>query len=206
MAGHTENKGEKTRGIKPYIRKNGITILLGIGILVMIASPGAKSWVLRQLMMTGIFNARMDRGDPGKAAVPVPGFDFRDEEGRTVPVSSLEGKVVFINFWASWCPPCRAEMPSIRSLYDRYKTNPAVYFLMINEDTDIAVAKAYLGKENYPFPLSRAAGTIPAGIYSGVLPTTLVLDKAGRIRYRHEGFARYGTKKFIRQIDDLIKE
>src|SRR5690606_34627752 len=113
-----------------YIRKNGFTILLVIFIGVMFVSPDAKSFVLRQLMATGLFNASMD----GKRTAAPSAHDFRfvDEQGNIHHTASLRGKVVFINFWASWCPPCRAEFPSIETLYSRFKDNPDVFFLTIN--------------------------------------------------------------------------
>ncbi len=203
---NNNQKETSKKNFPQYIRKNGLSILLGIGLVVMIASPDAKSWVLKQLMITGIFNANIDNKNSEETFEKVADFKFKDENGNTANISSLQGKVVFINFWASWCPPCRAEFPSILSLYEKYKTNPNVYFLMVNEDENVSAAKSFLEEEHYPFPIFKIDGMIPSGIYSGTLPTTAVLDKKGRIRYHHEGFANYGSKKFIKQIDGIVNE
>lgn len=199
---------EKTPANKAgrFVRKNGISILLGIVIVVLFVSPDAKSWVLQQLMRTGIFNARIEGRAPDASGQAVVDFSFEDERGSIQHTSSLRGKVVFINFWASWCPPCRAEMPSIEKLYARLKNNPDVFFLTVNEDNDVAAAHDFLKSEKYSIPVYKTNGSVPAAIYAGTLPTTAVLDREGNIRLHHEGFANYGSKKFAEQIEKLINE
>lgn len=189
-----------------YIKKNSFTILMVIALGIMLISPNAKSFVLRQLMVTGIFNASIDKKDSDVSTQLAHDFDFKDDKGKAYNTSSLRGKVVFINFWASWCPPCRAEFPSIEELYSNFKSEPSVFFLTINEDQDIAKANTYLKKEKLSVPFFKSNGNIPSIIYTGTLPTTIVLDKKGKIRFRHEGFANYGSDKFIKQIEALINE
>ena len=154
-----------------YIRKNGFTILMVMFIGVVFVSPDAKLFVLRQLMATGFFNASIDDKGPDNANYANLDFDFSDEKGSVQNTSSFRGKVAFINFWASWCPPCRAELPSIEALYAKFKDNPDVFFLTMNEDSDITTAKAYLNKENFSLPLFRSNGNVPKKIYTGALPT-----------------------------------
>src|SRR5690606_34076818 len=185
---------------------NGFSALMGIAIVIMMVSPDAKSFMLRQMMLTGLFNASINQDDSGTSNQPAIDFRFEDDNGKIQNTSSLRGKVVFINFWASWCPPCRAEFPSIESLYSNYKTNPDIFFLMVNEDNDVAAAYAYLKNKKYSVPFYKAMGNVPGEIYTGALPTTIVLDKDGKIRFHHTGFANYGSEKFMRQIEELIQE
>ncbi|WPQ63075.1 TlpA disulfide reductase family protein [Chitinophaga sancti] len=189
-----------------FIRRNVFSILMGIFIVVILVSPDAKSWVLRQLMATGVFNARIEEKGYDATTQAVTDFDFEDGKGTVQNTASLRGKVVFINFWASWCPPCRAEFPSIETLYSTFRNNPNIFFLTVNEDDELSAADAYLKKENFTVPFYKTKGIVPGSIYTGTLPTTIVLDKNGTIRFRHEGFANYGAEKFIKQIEDLIKE
>lgn len=189
-----------------YIKKNAFTILMIIAVGILIVSPDAKSFVLRQLMTTGLFNASIDKKDAGTASQVNTDFDFVDEKGNVHNTSSLRGKVVFINFWASWCPPCRAEFPSIETLYTQFKENPDIFFLTINEDNDPAMGKAYLNKELFSIPMYQSNGNVPTEVFSGSLPTTVVLDKNGKIRLHHTGLANYASAKFVKQIEALINE
>jgi len=189
-----------------FLRKNGFSILMGIALAVLLVSPDAKSVVLQQLMRTGLFNASIDDTGSANSNPQAVDFDFIDQMGNVQNTPSLRGKVVFINFWASWCPPCRAEFPSIEKLYSKFKNNPNVFFLMINEDSDLPAADSYLQKEKYAVPFYKSRGNVPSEIYTGALPTTIVLDKKGKVRFKHEGFADYGTEKFEKQIEALIKE
>jgi thiol-disulfide isomerase/thioredoxin len=189
-----------------HIKKNAFTIFVVIAFGILLVSPNAKSFVLRQLMATGIFNASLDKNDVDTASLVNTDFTFTDEKGSLQNTSSLRGKVVFINFWASWCPPCRAEFPSIETLYAQFKDNPDIFFLTLNEDSDPAVGKAYLEKENFSVPMYQSSGNVPAEVFSGSLPTTVVLDKNGKVRLHHTRFANYASDKFVKQIKELINE
>ena len=189
-----------------FLQKNGFPVLMGIVIMIMLVSPDAKSWTLRQLMRTGFFNAKIEKIDANVSTGTSIHFDFADGKDNVQNTASLKGKVVFINFWASWCPPCRAEFPSIEKLYLKYKDNPDFFFLGINKDNNLSAGKEYLRRESYSIPIFKSAANIPAEIYTGTLPTTIVLDKNGKIRLRHEGFANYSSKKFLKQIEELINE
>lgn len=203
-----KESGEKPIGNKYWllIRKNGFSILLGLAIVIMMVNPDAKPWVLRQLMHTGIFNPEIDKEGSGIPKLSAIDFDFEDAGGSIRNTSSLRGKVVFVNFWASWCPPCRAEFPSIETLYSKFGNNPDIFFLVINEDSDLSAASAYLKEQKFSVPFFTSKGNVPGTIYTGTLPTTLILDKKGEVRFRHEGFANYGSEEFIKQIEELIKE
>ncbi len=208
MLDHKEIIKEKPSESKfwKFIRKHGFSALMGIAVVIMLVSPDAKSFILRQMMHTGLFNASIDTENSATSNQPATDFYFEDSQGNIQNTKSLRGKVVFINFWASWCPPCRAEFPSIEALYSNYKDNPNMFFLMINEDNNLAAAHSYLEKENYTVPFYKSKGNVSEEIYTGMLPTTIVLDKEGRIRLHHTGFANYGSEKFMKQIEDLMRE
>ena len=178
---------------------------MGIALVTILVNPDAKAWVLQKLFFTGLFNAKIEQKTTVYSSQNNADFSFINENNAILNTSSLRGKVVFINFWASWCGPCRAEFPSIQKLYTQFKDNPNVYFVMINTDDAILKAKNYLEKEQFTIPLQHAYGTIPDAVYTGTLPTTVVLDKKGNIRFSHEGFANYASEDFIKQIHDLIK-
>ena len=189
-----------------FLKKNGISLLMGIALVTILVNPDAKAWVLQKLFFTGLFNAKIEQKTTVYSSQNNADFSFINENNAILNTSSLRGKVVFINFWASWCGPCRAEFPSIQKLYTQFKDNPNVYFVMINTDDAILKAKNYLEKEQFTIPLQHAYGTIPDAVYKGTLPTSVVLDKKGNIRFSHEGFANYSSEDFIKQMHDLIME
>lgn len=200
-----KDKKTKSKTVEGFLKRNVFNIIFWGAIILVLVSSDAKTWVLRQMTYTGIFNAKLDKTTPPENSVRYD-FDFSEENGPVINTSTLRGQVVFINFWASWCPPCRAEFPSIEKLYQKFSDHPDMFFLMINEDQAIEKGESYLEKENFTVPLHRLKSTIPKDIYSGALPTTIVLDKKGNIRMHHTGFSNYNSKKFIAQIEALLAE
>ncbi|MEO5967267.1 MAG: TlpA disulfide reductase family protein, partial [Ferruginibacter sp.] len=118
--------------------------------------------------------------------------------------SDLNGKVIFINVWASWCPPCRAEMPDLEKLYQKMKDDNRIVFLFLNEDQDGNKGIDYLNKNNFSMPFYKSTGSIPEEIFKGSLPTTVVINKAGEIVMKHHGVAGYNNDKFINQLTALL--
>lgn len=179
--------------------------------LILLISPDAKAWLMRQILSTGLLNSKIEerkneRNLPENNSVSVQNFSVIDDKGKIINISDLKGKVVFINFWASWCPPCRAEFPSIQKFYNQYKGNENVVFLTVNLDEETAKGKEYLLKEELSIPFLIPAGSIPKEYFGGSLPTTVVLDKSGKIRMHHAGMADYSKDSFYQQINDLLNE
>lgn len=170
-------------------------------LLLLLLSTDAKSWVLRQLVSVGFYNARIEPATEAASAKP---FSFTDDRGNNVSTADLQGKVIFINFWASWCPPCRAEMPALNNLYQQMKNEDKLVFLFLNEDEDLSKAKKYLDKEGFTLPLFTTQGGIPPEIYSGTLPTTVIIDKEGRVVMKEEGMADYDNTAFVGQLRELL--
>jgi thiol-disulfide isomerase/thioredoxin len=122
--------------------------------------------------------------------------------GKSVNLSELRGKVVFVNLWASWCPPCVAEMPGIHAFYQ--KMDPAkVAFVMLSLDQDQAKAQALLKRRGYTFPLYFPAGPLPPPFDSNAIPSTIILGPDGQVAARHEGMADYNTPEFQAGLENL---
>lgn len=197
---------EKT---KEWLKKNWSTALLTAFLAVILISPDAKTWFMRQVISTGVMNLTLQdqsKKSNEKSTSEIADFRLQDEDGRIVSTKELRGKVVFMNFWASWCPPCRAEFPSVQKFFDRYKDNPNVVFLTVNLDDQAAAGRNYLDKQNFTLPLLVPASDIPPAYYTGSLPTTVVLDKKGEIRLHHTGMADYSKDSFYKKIDAMLAE
>ncbi|WP_293943582.1 MULTISPECIES: TlpA family protein disulfide reductase [unclassified Sphingobacterium] len=130
---------------------------------------------------------------------------FKDEAGTIVSLSELKGKVIFINFWATWCPPCIHEMPSINTLRQGFKNNKNIEFLMVDVDNDIDQSAAFMKKNNYDLPLYTPAGEIPPEFLGGSIPTTVILDKSGQIVERLEGSRDYAAPEIAKALEELTK-
>lgn len=188
-----------------WIRKNWSTVIMIAVLILLWGSPDAKAWVMRQMISTGLFNSKIEEKTEKSSLLP-PNFSVRNENGEITETSQLRGKVIFINFWASWCPPCRAEFPSVQKFYDAYKTNQNLVFLTVNLDDEMILGKNYLQKEKFTIPFLVPNSSIPKELYNGSIPTTIVLDKTGKIRMHHSGMADYSKDSFYQEIEQLLKE
>jgi thiol-disulfide isomerase/thioredoxin len=179
-----------------FLKKNLVNILLLSFVLLIVFVPSAKAFMLQGLMEIGLFKP----GTGNKTVAPavnLSGIRFKDVNGKVVDVGSLKGKVVFLNFWATWCPPCQAEMPSINKLYTRFKDDPDFVFLLVDADSELQKAQQFMLKKKFDMPVYEVASSIPEQLFKGSLPTTIVFDKQGRVSFNEEGAANYGHKKFI---------
>ncbi len=186
-----------------FLKKHLVNILLVTFLLVMLFVPAAKAFMLQGLMEIGLF-----KPDAGTAAQPGPpanlsGIRFKDIKGKVVDLESLKGKVVFLNFWATWCPPCLAEMPSINKLYSKFKDDPNVVFILVDADSELGKAQQFMDKKKYGMPVYAVASDIPEQLFKGSLPTTIVFDKMGRVSFNEEGAANYAHQKFVDFIGQL---
>ena len=105
---------------------------------------------------------------------------LRTLNGTPVHLSSFKGKVLFINIWATWCPPCIGELHSIERLYSRYKNQPDVAFLIISEEASTPVVK-FMHKHSYDFPVYLTLDQRPSILKAQAIPITFIVSKNGRI-------------------------
>lgn len=171
-------------------------------LFVLLVSTPARSWLLRQALSTGLFSASISKEAVTDSSIVMP-LHFQDGNGLQSSTEALRGKVVFINFWASWCPPCRAEMPAIDKLTARLRNDKDFVFILINLDDEEETGRKYLNEHFPQLPFHKAVGYIPTDMFSGTLPTTIVLDKKGSIVMKHTGMAKYDSDKFIKQLEAL---
>jgi len=109
-----------------------------------------------------------------------PDFTLKTLDGRKVTLSELRGKVVLLNFWASWCPPCRGEMPLFEKIYERYK-NRGFEILAVSTDSSADPVKKFVKEFGITFPVLLDDGKV-SGLYSiQGLPTSFLIDREGRI-------------------------
>lgn len=134
------------------------------------------------------------------------GITFQDGNGNVVALNDLKGKVVFINFWATWCPPCIEEMPSINELKTKFARNEDIVFLMVDVDGKYKKAQTFMNKRKFNLPVYVPHSEIPKEFLSGAIPTTVILDKKGAIAARIEGGRDYSKPEIVNALKQLIEE
>lgn len=178
-------------------------LLIGL-VAALVFIPSFKAKVLNGLISIGLFKPDIERPAQSTSSSVASNIEFIKSDGSLVHSDSFKGKVVFINFWATWCPPCIAEMPSINNLYLKNKHNPNIIFLMVDADNDLKTASSFMNKKGYALPLATTNSPVPAQWFKETLPTTVVLDKEGNIAYHHEGIANYETEEFQQFLKRLV--
>ena len=136
-----------------------------------------------------------------------PEFSLSDPSGKTYTLSELKGSVVFINFWATWCPPCIEEMPSIQNLYNGFKDRKEFRMVTILYKDDYEKAMAYMKQNNYALPvlIDREGKSAKAYGVTGV-PETYIVDKRGVLRQKVIGPADWNSSQADSLISNLLKE
>jgi thiol-disulfide isomerase/thioredoxin len=130
-------------------------------------------------------------------------WDIRDENGVPADPASLQGEVIFLNFWGTYCPPCIAEMPEIQNIYDDY--GDKVRFILISAEAPAKV-KAFLESRNYDLPSYYGGRDMPAALSIRSVPTTFIISRNGRIVSKKVGAADWDSRATRRIFDELLSE
>jgi len=130
-------------------------------------------------------------------------WQLTDVVGNSHVFKDEKGKVIFLNFWATWCAPCLKEMPDIQKLYDAYGNK--VSFLLVTQE-DSAKVSRFVHKKGYDLPIYYAESDIPKVFFSKILPATYIIDRTGKIVVAETGSANWNSKKIRSLLDDLLQE
>ncbi|MHA6280112.1 TlpA family protein disulfide reductase [Salinimicrobium sp. CAU 1759] len=192
--------------IKKSLIEYGIIGAVFIGLFVSGLHTEVFGFLQRGILATGLMNPDIE--EKAELAVATPSknaildFDLVNSQGEKVNLEKFRGKVIFLNFWATWCPPCIAEMPGINNLYEEMK-NENVEFVMVSFDRDFDKAKNFREKKGYGFEIYKATGRIPGAYSSNSLPTTYVIDAQGNLALTHLGMGNFDTTDFKEFLSEL---
>ena len=182
-----------------HIKKIILAVLLVLTGGVLLSSAALAAWEQPRLgyRMSAI-----------SKPIPAPGFVLEDMDEIKVNFEKFRGKVVLLNFWATWCPPCRREMPSMERLYQKYKEK-AFTIVAINQMEDIDTVFSFTGQltlsPTFVILFDKTSDTSKNYRVNG-LPTTFLIDKKGRIRYRAIGGREFDHVEIEKIIEALINE
>ena len=144
------------------------------------------------------FSEDTAQGEPSLTATPaitLPVFSMLNTKDELVELQSLKGKKVFVNVWASWCPPCRREMPSIEELYKAVDTSK-VAFVMLSLDENFEQAKEYAASRKLSLPVYYPVEKLPELFNLESIPATFVFDEEGKLIKHVNGSDDYNTETY----------
>ncbi|MVN77867.1 redoxin family protein [Hymenobacter sp. HMF4947] len=175
------------------------------------ARPVVLSTIQRGLLRTGLWRPHLPTRPAalppiaaGRAAYLHP-LALYTLGGQLTNLSRYRGKVVLVNLWASWCPPCLAEMPGLQALYQKTDT-AKVAFVLISLDENPSRARALLKRRSYTLPVFFPAAPLPAPFDSPSIPSTVILAPDGQLADRHDGMADYDTPEFRAALEKLADD
>jgi peroxiredoxin len=166
---------------------------------------------LRRLAVRGLPLLAMALAAPLAHATPAPGgpapdFTLRTLNGPNLRLQEQRGRVVLINFWATWCGPCREEMPQLNRLYDKYR-HSGFTLLGVNVDEDLRNVSTVAGQLGVKFPVLLDTDKQVSKLYEmNAMPATLLIDRDGKVRYLHRGYRPGFEQTYDQQIRELLKD
>ena len=138
-------------------------------------------------------------------ATAAPDFTLHAMSGPNLQLKDQRGRVVMVNFWATWCGPCRQEMPQLNRLYEKYKSSGFV-LLGVNVDDDVTKAAEVAAKLGVTFPVLLDTEKTVSKLYDvSTMPSTMIIDRDGKVRYVHRGYLAGYEESYEKQIRELLK-
>jgi thiol-disulfide isomerase/thioredoxin len=138
---------------------------------------------------------------------PAPGFQLSGRGGKSIDLNQFKGQVVMINFWATWCGPCRQEMPLLEDIYKKYK--PMGFTMLgVNVEPDSKAAEAWLAQQKpVSFPIAFDVDSKVSKLYKVAgMPSTVFVDRKGNVRIVHRGYKPGDENIYLTQIRSMLKE
>ncbi len=181
----------------------GIILVIFGGLYITGLHTEVLGFLQRGILATGIMNPKLEKDAAENKVHPPADFkmDLRNSQGERLAMEDLRGKVIFLNIWATWCPPCIAEMPGINKLYKDVDKDK-VAFILLSVDQEFQKAVDYNNRKGYDFEVYEAVGGIPQMYRTQSIPTTYVINAEGNLVLTHIGMGDYDTNKFRQFLTD----
>jgi thiol-disulfide isomerase/thioredoxin len=176
----------------------------GIVIFVLYLSGALKqfaSFAQAAVVKSGLVNASTT---PNSKTAFDYNFTIKDLEGKKMEFKNFQGKVIFLNLWATWCGPCRSEMPSIQKLYEGIDKDKVTFVMLsLDKDTHLEKVKTFVNSRSFTFPIYMPSGYLADQLQVPSIPTTFVITKDGIIDLKEVGMKNYNTNKFKKYLEGL---
>ena len=180
-----------------------ITDLLFYLLIILMIIPGSRKTVATTVNKIALLRPQIIRNEVlGKLKPDDYNWKLVLPDGNLVEFKKYNGKIVFLNFWATWCPPCRAEMPNIQRLYEEY--GDRIEFILVTQEDPVMV-QLFLDDKGFSLPFHRPASTPPSPLQSSALPTTYLINQKGEIVIKKTGAFNWDSKKTHAFLDEHLK-
>ena len=185
--------------MKFQLNRKSISNIIFIIAIAVLLYPPSREWFMRQIAFSPSIESVKET-----EKLDTYNWSLNGLNTESLNFNKLEGKVVFVNFWATWCPPCRAEMPMIQKLYNDY--NDKVVFIFVTAESKGTV-ETFFNKNNYNLPVYNSVTMPPAKFTeTNSIPATYLIDKKGNIRINETGAANWNSDKVRNLLDTLLLE
>ncbi len=163
--------------------------------------------ILQQLIWVGLISLMsLSYVHAASVSGPAPNFTLKSLAGSNFKLSETRGKVVLLNFWASWCGPCRKEMPLLNNLHNKYKSL-GFTVLGVNVEQKTSKARDFINSRPVDFPILLDSSNKVSKLYKVVaMPSTVLIDRDGKMRYLHQGYKPGDEKAYRKMVKKLIRE
>lgn len=162
--------------------------------------------MLRSILMLVACSFTVSSLSAGELAGAAPNFTLTSRTGEPVSLADLQGEVVMVNFWATWCGPCRQEMPHLEALHQRY-SDLGFTLLGVNVEEDSSLSDKFLAETPVSFPILFDPQNQVSQLYDVVaMPSTVMIDRSGNMRYIHHGYKPGYENDYQTQIRALLRE
>ncbi|MTI21075.1 TlpA family protein disulfide reductase [Fulvivirga sp. RKSG066] len=180
--------------LKKELKEWGVIAVVLLTLYLTGLHTEVAAFAQRAILATGIITPDTELPTEEREIIDYE-LDLRDLSGNRINLREFKGKVLFINVWATWCPPCIAEMPGIQDLYDEVDKS-SIEFIMLSMDDNEGKVKQFIDRKEYTFPVYTPASRVPEVLRAPSIPTTFVVSKEGQIVAKKVGMARYDSKSF----------
>ncbi len=177
-----------------------LIVVLAVGLATVWIGGGTVARSMAKLVFRGAQTALGQQ-----VGQRMPDFELVDLEGRTWRLADLKGKTAFVNVWATWCPPCRRELPHLQKLYDMVKDRPDVVLLTMNVDEKRGEVQPFMTKNGYTFPVTFAYDYVRKTLATSSIPRNWVIDTGGVWRFDEVGY-REGDGDWVANAERMIEQ
>ncbi len=198
-----KEKLRKWKETRSVLQKTGDVMFWVLLVLLILPGP-------RKVIVTNVNRVLLQVKNPGIKSedkqITLTDQDYNWVVGTSLAepmyMSDLRGEVIFLNFWATWCPPCVAELPEIQKVYEKYGHEVA-FVLIANQEPE--VVEAFMEKHGYSFPVMYPGPKLPQVFQSPSVPTTYIISREGKIVTKKTGAVNWDSKATDRMFEELLR-